>query len=157
MLSKSLSSDEMLAELQQLISIFPDKAELHAQAGVLHIQNFNFSKAIAELNIAIELDPDNEKNYRLRALSYHNLNKLNLAIKDYNFSIGKLIRQHQSDKDNKACQKTLAATFNLRAITYTRNGDLHDACQDYSASAKLGSKKGYNNYRRNCNVYNLTR
>lgn len=61
--------DEALVHLQQSLKANPNHAEAHAELGLLHIRNREFSKAEQELQLALRLDPE----------SYlANLNLLNL-------------------------------------------------------------------------------
>jgi len=61
--------DEAFAHLQQSLKANPNHAEAHAELGLVHIRNREFSKAEQELQLALRLDPE----------SYlANLNLLNL-------------------------------------------------------------------------------
>ncbi len=152
-LGKSWNADKRLAEVDRLIDLFPDQAEVYTEKGYMLIQQYQFKQAIGHLSKAITLNATEEKNYRLRALSYYNTSQYKYALHDYNIAIEKLIQQFKQHSDDRNIKKVLAETFMLRGLTYSAMGYQPEACENFSASAKLGSVKGYNCFCKSCNVF----
>ncbi len=139
-------------ELTNAINLFPDKAEFYAQRGMARVLDYDFSSAYDDFTKAIKLDPENEVNYRNRGLCLHNVNKYSRAIDDYTHAIDLMIRKFKQNQ-TKNQKKLLAETLVMRGRSYAAMRDNANACNDYYNAAKLGSKTGLNNYRKNCNVY----
>ncbi len=146
--------EELISELSGIIDRFPQRADFYAERGLALVLNYKFNSAIKDFSKAIALDDQNESNYRNRGLCFHNTNKYNRAIEDYTSSIELLIKKLKTDKNKKSVKKVLAQTFNMRGMTNQLNRNEGHACDDYYNAAKLGSKTGLNNYRKNCNVFN---
>ncbi len=154
MLKLKLENDKevYISELSNAIKLFPDQAEFYAQRGMARVLDYDFSNALADFTKAIELDPENEVNYRNRGLCLHNINKYARAIDDYTIAIDLMIRKYQKSQ-SKQDKKLLAETLVMRGRTYMAMRNNGNACLDFYNAAKLGSKTGLNNYRKNCNVY----
>lgn len=153
-LDASLKKEEFIQVLDDIIELFPEEAYFYAEIGMANVLNYNYGSALKYFTKAIQLDEFNETNYRNRALCFHNMKKYQLALNDYSKSISVLAKKYQADQKNESLKKLLAQTFNMRGMTNRLNGNPDLSCDDYYNSAKLGSKVGLNNYRKNCNVYN---
>jgi tetratricopeptide (TPR) repeat protein len=153
-LDANLEKGKFISELDGFIEHFPERAYFYAERGMANVLNFNYGSALGDFTKAIHLDEFNESNYRNRGLCFHNMRKYQLALNDYSKSINVLITKYQASKNDESLKKLLAQTFNMRGMTNQLNGNSDLACDDYYNAAKLGSKVGLNNYRRNCNVYN---
>jgi tetratricopeptide (TPR) repeat protein len=155
MLKRNMTAarDLYIDELTKTIELFPDQAEFYAQRGTAKILSNDFVAALADLDKAISFNGSNELILRNRALCHHNLRNYRLAIKDYTTSIDLMIARYQQDQDKNG-KKVLAETLVMRGRSYEEMTNPDDACTDYYNAAKLGSKIGLNNYRRNCNVFN---
>lgn len=149
----SAARELYIEELTKTIELFPDQADFYAQRGTAKILDYDFSSALTDLDMAISFGGQNELLLRNRALCHHNLRHYGEAIKDYTFSIELMIAVYQENQD-KNHKKVLAETLVMRGRTYTEMSNSDDACMDYYNAAKLGSKIGLNNYRRNCSVFN---
>ena len=152
-LDEKYNKDELISELDGYINSFPDQAAFYSERGLANVLTNRYQHALSDFTKAIQLDETDEANYRNRGLCFHNMRKYQLALNDYSKSINILINKYQSEK-NDAVKRLLAQTFNMRGMTNKLNGNADLACEDYYNAAKLGSKTGLNNYRRNCNVYN---
>jgi tetratricopeptide (TPR) repeat protein len=142
-----------LDELTLTIEKFPERGDFYAERGMARILDYNFSDALKDLNKAIAIGAGNELVLRNRALCYHNLSNYPAALKDYSSSIDMMINKFQKDQE-KSSKMILAETLVMRGRTFQQIGNPDDACSDFYNAAKLGSKTGLNNYRRNCNVFN---
>lgn len=153
-LDQHYDKNDFINELTANITRFPDQAEFYTERGISNVLVNNYELAISDFTRAISLEEFGEANYRNRGLCFHNLRKYQLALNDYTKSIEILVKKFQSSDNNPAVKKLLAQTFNMRGMTNQINGHPDLACEDYYNAAKLGSKSGLNNYRKNCNVYN---
>lgn len=155
MLKRNMTAarDLYIEELTKTIELFPDQAEFYAQRGTAKILSNDFVAALADLDKAISFNSSNELILRNRALCHHNLRHYRQAVRDYTTSIDLMIARYQQGQD-KNYKKVLAETLVMRGRTYEEMANADDACTDYFNAAKLGSKIGLNNYRRNCNVFN---
>jgi len=142
-----------LAELNKSIDLFPAQAEFYGQRGMAQVLDYKFVAALEDFSMAMKLGGPDESLLRNRALCYHNLGQYNNALKDYNESIELMIKVYQNT-DDKSAKNKLAETLVMRGRTFEAAGQPDNACDDFYNAAKLGSKNGLNNYRRNCNVYN---
>lgn len=152
-LNADAARDAYISELTKSIELFPDQADFYAQRGIAKMMEYDFKAALNDINQAIAFAGISEQNLRNRALCYHNLNNLPLAINDYSTAIDLIIARYQKQPDN-VTKKLLADTFLMRGRSYERMSNPDDACADFYNAAKLGSKTAFNYYRRNCNVYN---
>jgi tetratricopeptide (TPR) repeat protein len=152
-LDESFKKENLINELDGFIELFPSQAEFYAERGMANVLSFNYVSALNDFSRAIELDEFNEANYRNRGLCLHNIKRYNAAIEDYTKSIEILVKKYQSSNYAESIKKILAQTFTMRGMTYELNRNADQACDDFYNAAKLGSKVGLNNYRRNCNVY----
>lgn len=146
--------EDLISELSEIIKKFPQRAEFYTERGVALVLSFQYNSAIIDFTKAIIIDEQNESNYRNRGLCYHNINKYNDAIIDYTSSIELLIKKFKSGENKKTNKKLLAQTFNMRGMANLLNRNEGHACDDYYNAAKLGSRIGLNNYRKNCNIFN---
>ncbi len=146
--------EDLISELNEIIKKFPHRAEFYTERGVALVLRFQYNSAINDFTKAIIIDEQNESNYRNRGLCYHNINKYNDAIIDYTSSIELLIKKFKSGENKKSIRNLLAQTFNMRGMANLLNRNKGHACDDYYNAAKLGSKIGLNNYRKNCNILN---
>ena len=153
-LDQGVKKDYLKSVLDEIIEHFPEQAEFYAERGMTNVLTFNYSSAVLDFTKAIELDEFNEANYRNRGLCLHNMKRYYEAIKDYTSSIEIMVRKYQSANYPESIKKILAQTLTMRGMTHDFNGNADQACDDYYNAAKLGSKIGLNNYRKNCNVYN---
>lgn len=152
-LDPNADKETLIQELSNYIERFPEQAAFYSERGMANVLNYNYGSAVSDFTKAIHFDGDNETNYRNRALCFHNMKKYQLALNDYSKSIDLLIKKYQA-KSNDSTKKLLAQTFHMRGMTNEQNGNADLACDDYYNAAKLGSKTGLNNYRKNCNVFN---
>ncbi len=141
-----------LAELDKTIELFPDQSEFYGQRGMAQVLDYKFVAALEDFSMAMKLGGPDESLLRNRALCYHNLGQYHNALKDYNESIELMIKVFQAT-DDKSTKNKLAETLVMRGRTFEAAGQPDNACDDFYNAAKLGSKNGLNNYRRNCNVY----
>lgn len=146
--------EELIQMLDGVIARFPENEIFYSERGMANVLNYNYGTALGDFTKAIHLNESNEANYRNRGLCFHNMMKYQLALNDYSKSIKVLIKKYQASNNDVSLKRLLAQTFNLRGMTNQLNGNTDLACDDYYNAAKLGSKVGMNNYRRNCNVYN---
>ena len=153
-LDASYKKEEFIHVLDGFIEQFPEESYFYAEKGMANVLNYNYGSALKDFTKAIQLDKYNEANYRNRGLCFHNMQKYQLALNDYSKSIEVLVKKYQDSENDESIKKLLAQTFNMRGMTNRLNGNPDLACDDYYSAAKLGSKVGLNNYRRNCNVYN---
>jgi len=153
-MDENVKKDYLVSELNGYIELFPDQAEFYSERGMANVLTYNNVAAIEDFTKAIEFDEFNEANYRNRGLCLHNMKRYYTAILDYTKSIEILIKKYQTSNYSDSIKKVLAQTFNMRGMSYELNGNQDQACEDYYNAAKLGSKIGLNNYRKNCNVYN---
>ncbi len=152
-LNAERQKDIYLAELDKTIELFPAQAEFYGQRGMAQVLDYKFVSAIDDFSMAINLAGPDESLLRNRALCYHNLGQYHNAVKDYNEAIELMIKAFQAT-DDKSTKSLLGETLVMRGRTFEAAGQPDNACEDFYNAAKLGSKNGLNNYRRNCNVYN---
>jgi len=152
-LNEKKARETYMDELSKSIELFPQQADLYAQRGMARILDYKFVDALSDLDKAIAFSGSNGLTLRNRALCHHNLSNYTAAVQDYTSSIELLINKFQQE-ESKSAKKMLAETFVMRGRTYQQLSNPDDACSDFYNAAKLGSKTGLNNYRRNCNVYN---
>ena len=148
------NKDELIREIDVFIERFPEQSYFYAERGMAYVLTYKYASALGDFTKAIHLDEGNEANYRNRGLCFHNMKKYQLALNDYTKSINVLVKKYQTSENDESIKKLLAQTINMRGMTNQLNGNPDLACEDYYNAAKLGSKVGLNNYRRNCNVYN---
>ena len=153
-LDEKYDKEVFVSELNDMIEKFPDQAAFYSERGMLKVLMNKSKEAISDFTKAIYLDSDNEDNYRNRGLCFHNMQKYQLALNDYSKSIDLLVKKLEPTQYSNATKKALAESFNMRGMSNQLNGDSDLACDDYYNAAKLGSKAGLNNYRKNCNVFN---
>ena len=153
-LDESYEKESLIQELDILINTFPEKSVFYAERGMAKVLNNQHPDAISDFTKAIQLDENNEANYRNRGLCFHNMNRYQLALNDYSKSIDILVKKYQASDNDNSIRKLLGQTFNMRGMSNELYGNSDLACDDYYKAAKLGSKTGLNNYRRNCSVYN---
>ena len=153
-LDGNLKKEILISELTGIIELFPEQAFFYSERGMANVLNYNYGSALKDFTKAIHFDEFNEANYRNRGLCFHNMMKYQLALNDYSKSIAVLVGKYEASKNDVSIKKLLAQTFNMRGMTNQLNGNSDLACDDYYSAAKLGSKVGLNNYRKNCNVYN---
>ena len=147
------NKDELIRELDGFIEQFPEQPDFYSERGMARVLNYDYRLALGDFTKAIHLDEFNEANYRNRGLCFHNMKKYQLALNDYTKSINVLVKKYQESENDESIKKILAQTINMRGMTNQMNGYPDLACDDYYNAAKLGSKVGLNNYRKNCNVY----
>ena len=143
----------LIKDLDSYISYFPDRDVFYSERGLAKVLSNQYQSAVSDFTKAIQMDNDNEANYRNRGLCFHNMRKYQLALNDFSKSIDILIKKYNVTK-NDAVKRLLAQTFNMRGMANEFNGNSDLACEDYYKAAKLGSKTGLNNYRKQCNIYN---
>lgn len=153
-LDKKYKKEDLIEILDGYIEHFPEQAVFYSERGLANVLNYNYGLALKDFTKAIQLDGQNEANYRNRGVCFHNMKKYQLALNDYTSSIKILINKYQESEQDDAVKRLLAQTFNMRGMTNQYNGNSDLACDDYYNAAKLGSNTGLNNYRKNCNVFN---
>jgi len=153
-LDEQYDKAEFVAELDLYIERFSDKSVFYSERGMVKVLMNRSDEAISDFTNAIYLDSENENNYLNRGLCFHNSKKYQLALNDYTKSINILVGKLKTSNNEAATKKALAEAFNLRGMSNQLNGDSDFSCDDYYNSAKLGSKTGLNNYRKNCHVFN---
>ena len=151
-LDSEFKREDLISELSRLIKVFPDKAFFYSERGLAYALAYDFEHAHLDFSQAIMLDETNESNYRNRGLCFHNIGKYNNAVGDYTKSIEILAGKIKLEEESWS-KKVLAETLNMRGMTYEEMNS-SESCNDYYNAAKLGSKVGLNNYRKNCSVYN---
>jgi len=152
-LSQDNARELYIDELSRSIELFPEQADFYAQRGMAKMLEYEFVDALSDLNKAISYEGANSTTLRNRGLCHHNLTNYRAAIQDYSNSIELLIVQFKKDQ-SRSTKKNLAETFVMRGRSYQQVGNSDDACADFYNAAKLGSKTGLNNYRRNCSIFN---
>ena len=153
-LDPSYSKVDFISVMDNIIVSFPEQANFYGERGMARVLSDQYGAALSDFTQAIQLDVNNEANYRNRGLCFHNMRKYQLALNDYSKSIDILIKKYQVSTEDESLKRILAQTFNMRGMTNQLNGNPDLACDDFYKAAKLGSKSGLNNYRRSCNVYN---
>jgi tetratricopeptide (TPR) repeat protein len=153
-LDEDYDKEAFVEELGTMIEKFPEQAAFYSERGMLKVLMNRSKEAISDFTKAIHLDKDDEDNYRNRGLCFHNLQKYQLALNDYSKAIDLLVKKLQPTQYSSTTKKALSESYNLRGMANKLNGDSDLACDDYYNAAKLGSKAGLNNYRKNCNVFN---
>jgi len=66
-----------------MLKVQPKNAQLYSDEALPCSKHLNPSKAVADFNKALELDPEMEEIYWYRADAYRALNDLEQALKDY--------------------------------------------------------------------------
>ena len=145
---------KFVAELDLYIEKFSEKSVFYAERGMIKVLMNRSQEAISDFTRAIHFDEENENNYLNRGLCFHNSKKYQLALNDYTKSINILVGKLKISNNDPATKKALSEAYNLRGMSNQLNGDKDFSCDDYYNSAKLGSKSGLNNYRKNCHVFN---
>ncbi len=153
-LDASFSKADFINEMDAAIDKFPLQAKFYSERGMARVLSDQYGAALSDFTQAIQLDINDEANYRNRGLCFHNMRKYQLALNDYSKSIDILIKKYNVSSADESIKKVLGQTFNMRGMTNQLNGNSDLACEDFYKAAKLGSKPGLNNYRRSCNVYN---
>ncbi|MCG8311239.1 MAG: tetratricopeptide repeat protein [Cytophagales bacterium] len=153
-LDEKYSKNDLIEELDTYINYFPETSAFYSERGLAKVLNNQYKEALSDFTMAIQLDENNESNYRNRGLCFHNMSKYQLALNDYSKSIDILIKKYQASENDDSIKKLLSQTLNMRGMTNEFNGNSDLACEDYYKAAKLGLKAGLNNYRKNCNVFN---
>lgn len=153
-LDEKYSKDALIEELDKYINSFPEESAFYSERGKTKVLATNYNGAISDFTKAIHLDENNEANYRNRGVCFHNMRKYQLALNDFSKSLNLLIKKFQESGNDASLKRLMAQTFNMRGMSNKLNGNSDLACDDYYKAAKLGSKSGLNNYRKNCNVLN---
>ena len=150
-LDSEVDKIQLIKELNEFISHFPEQSDFYSERGLANALSENFRAAYDDFSNAIELDNQNEANFRNRGLCQHNLGRYKAAVMDYTKSIDILAGKFRKE-ETKWTKIVLAQTLNMRGMSYEIM-DSDEACDDFYNAAKLGSKPGLNNYRRNCRAY----
>lgn len=96
--------DEAAQQLNILIEMFPDKAELYSLRSDQESENKQPELALQDINKAIELESNN-KNYILRrAYIYYNTHRYQLALADFQRAIDLGVPRSAIDKDMQKCK-----------------------------------------------------
>jgi tetratricopeptide (TPR) repeat protein len=141
----------LLDEINKIITRFPDQPEMFVERGILFMNEYKYKEAISDFTRAIELEDKLEDAFRYRGLCYHNINKTDKAIRDFSVSIKILEKLMSTEKTNSAkYEKTLAKTYIHRGYSYQMSGYNQEACRDFLRAYNLGSKTGFNYYRKFC-------
>ncbi len=80
--SSGPSFDMILTKLDAMIISDPDNPGLYLKRSFVYLKTNSLAKAHADLNRAIELDPNNGEAYGLRAVFYGGMRQVDAALKD---------------------------------------------------------------------------
>jgi tetratricopeptide (TPR) repeat protein len=143
----------MLEEYTYLIRQFPGEPEAYRQRGLLYMQEHDFGHAVRDFTASIDLGAQDPDCYRYRALCYHNMFQYGNALADFTAAIDLLRQELKNNSEGKQTEFVLSETYFLRGNTYLQQKKQSEACVDFEEAYALGSKKGYNYYRKYCNMY----
>jgi tetratricopeptide (TPR) repeat protein len=126
--------EKALADFTKYIENSEDQdANAYYNRGLAYYDLENYNSAIKDLDISIQLAPDNSDSYRIRGLSKSNLGNNEGAIEDYNESI--------------RLDNNYSYSYMNRADTYYELGQYQNAILDYTNFIQLEPKNpdGYIN------------
>jgi tetratricopeptide (TPR) repeat protein len=106
-----------------LAAAFGDRGLAYGRRGVAYGNNGDFDRAIADLNQAIRLNPDNARYFNRRGFAYTRKADHARAMADYNEAI--------------RLDPKLALAFTNRGGTFATKGDVHRALSDYTEAIRL--------------------
>lgn len=126
--------DEAVAAMEKAIKLNPPEVELLIKSLAImisnrafaHSQEKNFADAIADLNMALELDPDGQHFHRQRAACYYNSKNFEKALADFDEAIR---------RDPQISSYYLNRGYCLQAM-----GRSDEAVADFEKAEELGRK-----------------
>jgi tetratricopeptide (TPR) repeat protein len=134
------SADERIAACTRAIDSGrlqgKELAAAYGNRGAAHKDKGDTSRAIADLNEAIRLNPHDAEGYRNRGIA-HRLN-------------GDLDRAIENQTEAIRIDPNFARAYNARGVAYRYKGDIDRAIADFEEAIRLDLKYvfGYNNDRR---------
>ena len=154
--------DQALADYAKMISFDPTDAGLYYSRGNIYYYNLkNYSKAIEDFSIVIELDPSHQWAHSNRGWCYWRQNKYDWAISDatkaieidaefadaysllgacYN-SMGQYSKALSEDQKAVGYDQFSAYIYNNRGVSYHGLGQNQNALADYSKAIELDPSK----------------
>jgi tetratricopeptide (TPR) repeat protein len=116
-----------------VIALDPKAAYPYNNLGIVYTEQKHYDEAIAAHQQAIELDPDNDWSFYLRALTYGKLNHPDLAHTDFQQAIS--LAQIEYEKDPTDWRNT----FNL-ALYHLTAGNQQDSDRLYQSGLNAPSE-----------------
>jgi tetratricopeptide (TPR) repeat protein len=150
---KTGEKEAAMDALTFMIERFPNRFEPYAKRGLLLLHSYQYAEAIKDFTNSIILNPEDEENYRYRALCYHNVSKYHDAFRDLSKSIDMLSERVGQVNYSKNTQITLAETYIQRGLCLTRMGNSSSSCADFLNALDLGVTKGKVYFRKFCESY----
>ena len=86
---KSKDYNEAIQYYSKSLNIYPDDPATYSNRALAHLYLKEYSRVIEDSNKAIKLDADYIKAYHRRGKAYVAMNKLELAVKDFQFILEK--------------------------------------------------------------------
>jgi tetratricopeptide (TPR) repeat protein len=130
---------EALHDYLWLAEEYPEDPEYQFQIGNLYYELNQQTKVAAYYNRAIALDGDNFMYYFKRGTYYMKADRYDLALADFNKSLG-INPRHANSLHN-------------RGIIQYRTGQTDKACEDWCQAQLLGSSISGIHMEKNCKVY----
>lgn len=98
---KSKDYDDAIAHYTKSLEFFPNEAATYSNRAMAYLQKKQYGKAIEDSNTCLTIQPDYLKAFHRRGKAYQATNKLELAIKDYQY----ILERSPEDKGINAALK----------------------------------------------------
>jgi tetratricopeptide (TPR) repeat protein len=131
--------------LTKAIKIEPWDVHLYDLRGLVYGRNNEYEKAIADFDVAIEIDNQLACAYNNRAMSYFALDMIEKALRDINkaggLALDMLERAVDGPDDTVDFDPNIAVCFANRGLIQCAKGSFQEAVLDYSLAIILGASE----------------
>lgn len=157
--------DEAEENLNVLIALFPDNADLYFYRGYVREMNLKYHECIEDFTKVIELSPEMHITRTNRGYAYKKIGEFDKAISDYKdeleinpnaYSYEHISRVYYLKKEYKTAleyvnisideKPTNSIAYKTRALIYKELGLKEKACQDKSKAIELQLLEKYPSY-----------
>ena len=111
-----------------LLALRPNNADIHVALGTLYLERRNWDEALAHLNAAAELNPQDAGHFNLLAYADNASGQVDLAITAYEHAL--------------ALEPTQIDTYTDLAALYVKRGDVDTARELYERGMKIAPTDG---------------
>lgn len=148
-------------DCEQALKLDPNSARAYRWKAYLEILDGEYkdinvlNQALADLNRAIEIDPDYLDAYDLRAMIYRQLENYPQAIADYTYILeypdlknSSYMKYYDFDRTSDwqwfyDWDQRIAALYYMRSLVYYNNGEIDNAIHDCEQALELSPKNDW--------------